>query len=162
MQLIVAQSLVLNESVPRSPQFCSRILAFLGKGKRNRLLEQPQSTNKGTVSPAWDRLMSGAEDDAASSCGPLHQTGVLLLADWDAGTLCVTSSDRQHVYVSRRYNTRPRNEASADFEKHSGNRLKTGRRWSRDRTLSARIRSASWGKSFTSRLDSVEIRLGRR
>lgn len=84
--------------------------------------------NKGTVFPAWDRVMSGAENDAASSCGSLHQSGVLLLADWDAGTLCVTSSVRQHVNVSRRYNTRPRNEASADFDKHSGNRLKTGRR----------------------------------
>lgn len=66
-------------------------------------------------------------DDAAWSSSPLHQTGALLLADGDTGMLrCArrhpTSSTFIYLAGSK---TRPGNEASADFEEHSGKRLRT-------------------------------------
>lgn len=83
-------------------------------------------------------------DDAARSSGPLHQTGALPLADGDTGdaALCVTSPDQQHVYLSRRLETHPRNEASPDFEKHSCKRLKSGRRLKVEKGRSSRASAA--------------------
>lgn len=124
-------------STCRSAAFSVTLLKFDISWQGKQLPELYRTTSvqreKGNISPAWDRVMSGGWcgmilwSTASNRGAPIGWRGY-----WDAA-LCATSSGQQHVYLSRRLNARPRNEASADFGKHSGKRLKTGRRWSRDR-----------------------------
>lgn len=126
--------------------------------------------DKGNISPAWDRgVMSGYSQ--GGWCGMILQSTAsnrgapIGWRGYRDAALCATSSDQQHVYLSRRLQNSTWKWGKRWFwgtqrQETEDWRLDTG--WSRDRTLSARIRSAPWGKSFTSRLDSVGIRSGRR
>lgn len=58
-----------------------------------------------SVSSAWGRVTSGREGDAAWCWSPLHQTGLLRLADRGELGCRHSSSDQQHVYVPGRHNT---------------------------------------------------------
>lgn len=138
---------MMDECIAGKHSYCAAFIPEAGFRLRSLCMGQSDVRAGG-----WcGTMLRSTASNRAAPIGWSGRIGLPSSVIWPTARLCTRLA--QH---------RPRCEASADFEERSGRTLRTGTQAGAEETQEALPASAPWGRSCTSRLDSVAIRSGQR